>query len=157
MLIYKGIITLDYTPATDVLVANMPDVRQSGLSETNYCLKLIVDTLRNYDIKHLVLDCSKTVVDTGSETYKSTIGNLCKSLMGTRLKKIAQVGTAEALRQGKSFLELRQEFSLPIEFSSFSSQAEAVDWLLSREWAKKVSKPLAHLTHTAGSIQALEH
>ena len=136
MLIYKGIITLDYTPATDVLVANMPDVKQSGLSETSYCLGLIMDTLRNYDIKHLVLDCSKTVVETGSEAYKSMVGNLYQSLMGTRLKKIAQVGTAEALRQGKYFVELKQELNLPIEFCSFFSQTEAVDWLLSQKWTE---------------------
>lgn len=134
MLLYNGIITLDYDPATDVLVTGMPDIRQFGLSEVSFCLGLIVESVRNYDIKHLLLDSSKSVVEIEDEAYKAVTAKFGMDLMKTRLRKIARVATADAGREEKSTrisAELRQELNLPVTFQNFTSRAEAMDWLLS--------------------------
>ncbi len=134
MLLYNGIITLDYNPATDVLVTSMPDVRLFGLSEVGFCLDLIVESVRNYDIKHLLLDSSQSVVEVEDQAYKAVTAKFGMDLMKTRLRKIARVATADAKREEKSArisAELRQELNLPMAFQSFPSQDEAMDWLLS--------------------------
>lgn len=54
-------------------------------------------------------------------------------LTGTRLRKIARVGTADPAREERSAkvsAELRQELSLPAEYRNFSGKAEAMAWLL---------------------------
>ncbi|MCJ8163318.1 hypothetical protein MKJ04_00580 [Pontibacter sp. E15-1] len=134
MLIYNGIITLDYTPSTDVLVTSMPDVRQFGLSEVSFCLGLIVENITNYDIKHLLLDSSNSIVDVEEQAYRAISMKFAMDLMGTRLKKIARVGTADAVREEKAAklsAELTQELNPTMVSQSFSSQAEAMAWLLS--------------------------
>jgi hypothetical protein len=134
MQIYSGIITLDYNPATDILVSQMPDTREFGFSEVSFCLELIVENIRNYDIKHLLLDSSKSVVGLEAEAYKSLTTKFSRDLMSTRLKKIARVGTTNPQREeqtAKLSTELRQELNFPIQFKNFPTQAEALTWLQS--------------------------
>lgn len=130
MLLYNGIITLDYDPATDVLVAGMPDARQFGLSEVSFCLGLIVESVRNYDIKHLLLDASQSAVEVEDEAYRAVTAQFGMDLMGTRLRKIARVATADAGREERS-ARISAELRLPMAFLSFPNQDEAMDWLLS--------------------------
>jgi len=133
MIIHNGIIKLDYNPTTDILVTSMPDVRQFGLSEVSFCLGLIVDSIKNYDIKYLLLDSSKSVVEVENEAYKAVTSKFVMDLMSTRLKKIARLGTTDPVREGKSTKvasELREQVNLPVEFQNFNSQTEAMDWLL---------------------------
>lgn len=133
MLIYSGIITLDYDLTTDVLVTSMPDVRQFALSEVSFCLELIVDNIRNYDIKNLLLDSSKSVIEVEEEAYKAIITKFMMDLMSTRLKKIARVGTTDTKREensAKLSSELRKELNLPIQFKTFTSKADAMEWLI---------------------------
>ncbi|MFD3002892.1 hypothetical protein ACFS7Z_21170 [Pontibacter toksunensis] len=133
MLIYSGIITLDYNPATDVLATSMPDIREFSLSQVAYCLDLIVESIKGYDIKYLLLDSSKSVVEVEDEAYKATTLKFSQALMSTRLKKIARVGTEDTKREEKSAKvakELKQELNLPIDFRNYADRVEAMDWLL---------------------------
>lgn len=133
MLIYSGIITLDYNPATDVLATSMPDIREFSSSEVGYCLDLIIESIKGYDIKYLLLDSSKSVVEIEDEAYKATIMKFSMALMSTRLKKIARIGTEDTKREEKSAKvaqELKQELNMPIDFKNFSDKTEAMDWLL---------------------------
>lgn len=133
MLIYSGIITLDYNPATDVLATNMPDIYEFSSSEVVYCLELIIESIKGYDIKHLLLDSSKSVIEVEDEAYKAITQNFSLALMSTRLKKIARIGTQDTKREEKSVKvasELKQELNLSIDFRNFNDRAEAMDWLL---------------------------
>jgi hypothetical protein len=133
MLIHNGIIKLDYNPATDVLVTSMPDIKQFELSEVSFCLGLIVESIINYDIKFLLLDSSKSVIEIDANAYKAISTRFAMDLMRTRLKKIARLQTTDAIREeksGKIATELKQELNLPIQFKNFDNPAEAMDWLL---------------------------
>ncbi|RDV11904.1 hypothetical protein DXT99_23660 [Pontibacter diazotrophicus] len=135
MLIYSGIINLNYDPVSDVLVTSMPDVRQFGMSEVSFCLGLIVDNIRNYDIKKLLLDSSESMIEVENEAYKAIVLQFGMDLMKTRLKRIARVATTNATREESSAKlsgEIRQELNLPIEFKNFIDKTEAMDWLLEK-------------------------
>lgn len=132
MLLYNGIIILDYDPSTDILISSMPDIQAFSLSEVSFCLERIVESVTSYDIKHLLLDSSKSVVQIGNEEYQAVALQFGMSLMETGLKKVARVGTTDALREEKSARttqELGAELQLPIAFRNFTSQQEAIDWL----------------------------
>ena len=136
MLIYSGIITLDYDPSTDILVTSMPDLRQFALTEVTFCLGLIVDSIRNYHITKLLLDSSNSVIEVGDDAYKAITGKFAADLMGTRLRRIARVGTANPEREEKSrklSAELRREMNFPAEYRTFVSKAEALSWLLEQD------------------------
>lgn len=133
MLIHSGLITLDYNPATDVLVTSMPDIKEFSSSEVSFCLGLIVESVKNYHIGNLLLDSSKSVVEVEDEAYRALVLKFSMDLMGTRLKKLARVGTADARREEKAAslsAEVRQRANLPIEFKSFATEDEAMAWLL---------------------------
>ena len=135
MLIHSGIITLDYSPATDVLVTSMPDVKEFSLSEVSFCLGLIVESVRNYHIENLLLDSSNSVVEVEDEAYRAVTMQFALDLMGTRLKRLARVGTADAGREQKSArvsADIQQEVNLPVEFRNFAAKDEAMKWLLSK-------------------------
>lgn len=134
MLIYSGIITLDYNPKTGVLTTTMPDVREFGTEDVSFCLGLIVESITNYDIEKLLLDSSKSVMEVEDEAYKAITMKFGIDMIETRLKKIARVRTADARREeisAKVSKELRQELNLPLEFRDFASKDEALAWLLS--------------------------
>lgn len=134
MLLHSGIINLDYNPASDVLVTSLPDIKQFSLSEADFCFGLIVQSIREYDIKKLLLDSSNSVIEVDDEAYKSIAAKFAMNLMGTRLERLARVGTADAVREEKSAkvsADVRQELTLPMEFRNFTSRGEAMDWLLS--------------------------
>jgi len=138
MLLYSGIITLDYNPATDVLVTSMPDVREFGMSEVSFCLNLIVENIRNYHIENLLLDSSKSVIEVEDDVYKTITLRFGMDLMNTNLKKVARVGTSDKKREEKSAnlsSEIRQELKLPIAFKNFTTRAEALEWLVPSEKA----------------------
>jgi len=135
MLIHSGIITLDYSPATDVLVTSMPDIKEFGASEVSFCFGLIVENVRNYHIKNLLLDSSKSIVEVEDEAYKAITMKFAMDLMGTRLKKLARVGTIDTEREEKSAklsADIKQEVNLPVEFRNFATREEAMEWLLSK-------------------------
>lgn len=113
----------------------MPDVTQLALPEVSACLDIVVSNIRNYDIKKLLLDSSKSVIEAEDEAYKAVTTKFGLDLMNTRLKKIARVATTDTKREAKSAqvsAELRRELNLPIEFRNFSNQADAMEWLLER-------------------------
>lgn len=136
MLLYQGIITLDYDPATDVLVAAMPDARQFGPSEVRYCLGLIAASVRNYGIGCLLLDARLADPAAEGEGQRSEHAEFTAELLGTRLRRMARLAGADGGWEGRSAgiaAGHLQGLRLPVAFRSFTSQAEAMGWLLSPE------------------------
>ncbi|WP_229973160.1 hypothetical protein [Pontibacter harenae] len=113
----------------------MPDVKEFSSSEVSFCLNLIVENVRGYHIRNLLLDSSKSVIEVEDEAYRAITTKFALDLTGTHLKKLARVVTDDAAREERSARvseELRQEVDLPIEFRNFATKEEAMDWLLSK-------------------------
>ncbi len=138
MLLYSGIITLDYNPTTDVLVTSMPDVRAVALAEVKYCLSLIVDTIRHYHITNLLLDARQSIMEVNETDYQAITTQFAQDLMRTRLQKIARVHTQNAPREARSAQtaqDLRQNHHFTIRVQTFGTPEEAFVWLLAKEQA----------------------
>lgn len=109
----------------------MPDIRQSELTQVNYCLEHIIEAVNSYHICNLLIDCSMSVIEVEDSTYNAIAKEFSTALKSTRLKKLAWVVTPKA----RLYSALRQELNPPIEFKGFSSETAAMNWLTERKTA----------------------
>ncbi len=102
------------------------------LPEIKNSLTLMVDTIRHYDVKKLLLDASKSMVAISEEENKELMKKLAVDLANTRLQKVARIQPVDPLREiraQQNIEGLRQEGLLPYQVKTFSSKLEAIDWL----------------------------
>lgn len=130
MIIPNPVIKLDYSPAQDILSVEWPDVHDYSISEAAYTLDAIVETVKYYDVKYLLTDTRKGIVEIPEPRYKELILKFAKDLAATRLQKIARVVTESTLRE-KPINEIRHEAQLAVPIKSFFNVEEAFRWLTS--------------------------
>ncbi|MGV3539601.1 MAG: hypothetical protein ACO1OQ_07310 [Rufibacter sp.] len=136
MIIYQnGFITLEYEPATDILFLEWPDVQDFLLPEVRQALRILVDHVKSYDIKRLLIDSSKASLEIPGEEYKEVVKEFGLNLMGTRLEKLARILTHNAMREEK-VEEAKQEVQFTIALRSFTDKQEALIWLQEKGSAK---------------------
>ena len=129
MIIFQnGFIKLDYDPTTDIMFVDMPTVNSLELPEVRQALRIIVEHVRNYDVKNLLVDARKTEVEVTEESYASLLAEFSRHLMATRLQKLARIVTASAVRENVVRSVYDQQ-KLSIDFRSFTELAPAVEWL----------------------------
>ncbi|NDK56824.1 hypothetical protein [Pontibacter fetidus] len=130
MILYSGLITLEYNPATDILETTMPDASQFTLPEVRLCLDLIISHIRNYHISKALFDSRHTQLDMGEkeDEYKAMAAQFGKELMDTHIRKIARLALTDRNReeQGK---KLQQVTKQTIDIGTFNNYKEALKWL----------------------------
>lgn len=134
ILIDNGLLKLDYSPSTDILEVEYPDLHDFMLSEIRHNINILVDMIRHYDVKRVLLDSTRTVISVSDEESKEVAMYLAAGLMKTRLQKVARVqSTSEAVEktaQG-NMRHIKETQSLPFELQNFTSKTEALEWLKS--------------------------
>lgn len=131
MIIANPIIKLDYNPARDVLSVEWPDFREYTVSEAEYILDIIVETVKLYDVKCLLADTRSGVVELAESRYKRIVLRFAKGLAATRLRKVARVVTRGTLRE-RQVNEVKKEAGLDVPVESFYSTEAALRWLSSK-------------------------
>lgn len=133
MVLYEnGQIRLDYNPATDVLDIDYPDLHDFLLPEIRNSIDVLVDTMRNYDVKRVLLDSSRTYVGVDGERSREVTLYLVSGLMRTRLQKLARVQSlSEAVEQlaQANIGHVHAALALPFELRNFTGKADALAWL----------------------------
>lgn len=129
MILFKnGFISLDYDPTKDIMFVDMPTVNHVVMPEVREALKIIVEHVRNYDVKNLLVDARKTEVDVSEESYAAIVAEFSQNLMATRLKKLARIVTPSPVREN-AVKKVYQENKLSIDFQNFTDLASAIEWL----------------------------
>jgi 6-pyruvoyl-tetrahydropterin synthase len=131
MIIPNSLIKLDYDPVLDVLSVEWPDFYYYSISEAAYTLDIIIETVKQYDVKYLLTDTRKSTVDITTSQYKEIILKFAKDLATTRLQKVARVVTESTLRE-KSISEVKQEAHLTVPIRNFGKLEEALQWLTAK-------------------------
>lgn len=133
ILFQSSIIKLDYTPATDILDVEYPDLHGFMLPEIKHNIDIMVDNIINYDVKKVLLDSSHTVVSVSAEESRDVATYLAAGLIKTRVQKVARVQSnnivVETNAQG-NIQHIQEALPLPFLLQNFTSKAEAMDWLL---------------------------
>ena len=110
------------------MFVDMPTVNSLVLPEVRQALRIIVEHVRNYDVKNLLVDARKTEVEVTEESYASMLAEFSRDLMETRLQKLARIVTASTVRENVVRSVYDQQ-KLSIEFKSFTELAPAVEWV----------------------------
>ncbi|MCX2739788.1 hypothetical protein [Pontibacter anaerobius] len=132
ILFENSIVKLDYDPATDIVEIEYPDLHGFLLPEIKHTITILVDYIRNYDVKRMLLDSTKTMVSVSEEESREVAMTLAAGVMKTRVEKVARVQSpSEAVEQTseRNIHHLKQTQQLPFELRNFTSKAEAIAWL----------------------------
>ncbi|MBC3538363.1 hypothetical protein ACFSC6_08455 [Rufibacter sediminis] len=134
ILFQNHLIILDYNPSTDILSVDWPNVNSYDLLEIERSLSILVDYIRSYDVKRLLIDSSKTVIhpDIDRTTYLDIVTRFAKNLQNTRLQKSASILHTDTIRQQESEQiseEVTSKVELKIQSQTFATKKAALEWL----------------------------
>lgn len=129
ILFESSIIKLDYNPATDILDVSYPDLHDYFLAEIKHTINIMVDLIKNYDVKKLILDATKTIISVSDEESREVATFLATGLMKTRIQKVARVQSlnskVEITTQG-NIRHIQASGELPFQVQNFTSKAAAI-------------------------------
>ena len=129
MILYQNaLIKLDYNPATDILFVDMPSINYGIVPEFRRALDIILENVRAYDVKKLLVDARKSVIDMEPEDYSELVARFASDLKATRLVKGARVISSNADRE-KLVKEGVNTMDPGFLFKTFTDVAEAEKWL----------------------------
>ncbi|WP_242919460.1 hypothetical protein [Pontibacter liquoris] len=132
ILFENSIIKLDYTPATDILAVGYPDLHGFLLPEIKHNIDILIDTVKNYDVKKVLLDASHTVMSVGMEESREVTIYLAQGFSRTRVEKIARLQSLNEtieMRAKATMQHLAEIQLLPFQLQNFSVKADALAWL----------------------------
>lgn len=132
ILLQNSILKVDYNPATDIVEVNYPDLQGFLLPEIKNSINQMVEVIRNYDVKKILIDLSHTVIDVSDLESKEVSVQLAEELKNTRLQKMARVqpkDTEKELKAQENIRLLREQGLLPYQLKTFTNKSSALDWL----------------------------
>ena len=100
MILYQNsLMQLDFDPAKGLMVVNWPNFEAYSLADTKLALSRLVNTVKNYDVKMLLVDASNAKMELELEAYEEVVKHFIVQLLETSLEKIARVKTTDAARE----------------------------------------------------------
>ena len=99
IILQNSFIKLGYDPLTAILSVDMPTVDTVNMPEVKPTLESIVEHVRDYDVKRLLVDARKTKVEVGEETYAFMVAEFSCELVATHLQKLARIVTSSPERE----------------------------------------------------------
>lgn len=132
ILFQNSLISLDYNPATDILAVDMPSINYNLATEFKRALDIIVENVRNYDVKKLLVDARKSVIEMEQDDYAALVAGFTSDLKNTRLQKGARIISENRAREVivQNMIEDVQPVSL---YQTFTDKADALAWLKEKE------------------------
>ena len=131
ILFRNGLITLEYDPAADILFVDWPDILPYNLTDVRETLLVLLDTIRVYDIKNILIDSRRSVVELNEEEHEALMLDFARDLKSTRLQRMARLRTNDPVRESRVTLA-RKKSGTSIDYQEFKDEAAAMEWLKSR-------------------------
>ncbi|WP_210465449.1 hypothetical protein [Rufibacter roseolus] len=133
MLLYQdSILQLTYDPATDILEMDWPDLAPSYLPEARQAFQALVETVRDYDVKNLLVDGSKASISISDEENTSLMLKIAQEFNATRLRKVARIASTDFRRESvadENLHKIQRSLDLHYEMQNFTDRAQAMTWL----------------------------
>ncbi|KAA3440274.1 hypothetical protein [Rufibacter hautae] len=132
ILFENSIVRLNYDPGTDILEVAYPDLHGYLLPEIKHTINKMVDIIKNYDVKKLLLDSTQTIISVGEEESREISMYLAAGLSRTRLQKVARLqSSSEGVEKvsERNIEQIKAAQQLPFALRNFRAKAEALDWL----------------------------
>jgi hypothetical protein len=128
MILFESpLIRLDYAPATDILTADLSATYEFYYLEVREALNTLVNAVRHYDVKRLLMDSRKRIVQIEEEKYTALMREFVLGLQTTRLEKLARLHTGNPSRENIA-KTLQAEVSHFV-MATFTEKEPALTWL----------------------------
>lgn len=134
VLFENSIIKIDYDPATDILSVKYPDLHGYLLPEIKHSIDIIVENVRNYDVRKVLLDSTNTVVSVTPDESSEISIYLASGLSTTRVLKLARLQSLDTIvetRAKENIKTIMKSIPLPFQLKNFTNREDATAWLIS--------------------------
>jgi hypothetical protein len=129
MILFEShLIRLDYAPATDILTADLSSVYEFNLSDQREALRTLVTNVRHYDVKRLLMDSRKRIIQVDPEKYTALMTDFVLELGGTRLQKLARLHTSDTTRENIA-KQMQEQIATTFIIKTFPAVGPAHEWL----------------------------
>jgi len=136
ILFENSIIKLNYDPSTDILEIQYPDLKDYLLPEIKHSIDVMVDIIKNYDIKRLLLDSTKTTSSVTEEQSRDIATYLATGIAKTRVEQVARLQSPvpeTEERAQKNIQKLHQTMEMPFQLLNFTDKILALNWLQGKQ------------------------
>ena len=134
LLFENSIIKIDYNPATDILTVKYPDLHGYLLPEIKHSIDILVNNVRNYNVKYVLLDSTNTVVSVTPQESSEIATYMATGLATTRIQKVARLQSLDITVETRAKENIQKVFKStppPFRLKNFSNKADATTWLIS--------------------------
>ncbi|MGV3587018.1 MAG: hypothetical protein ACO1OF_08465 [Adhaeribacter sp.] len=128
ILFNSPLIRLDYSPATDILVADLSASYEFYALEVQEALSTIAKYIRHYDVKKLLMDSRKRIIQIDNERYTAIMAEYIRELESTRLQKLARLHTGNTDRENLA-RNMQEQVITAFEMKTFTDLEHALTWL----------------------------
>src|SRR5688572_13274413 len=133
MILYQNsLMQLDFDPAKSLMVVNWPNFEAYSLADTKLALSRLINTVKNYEVKKLLVDATNARIGVGPEEYEEIVRHFSALLTETPLEMIARVMTTDPDRETRA-KNMEQHLPGNIRLQNFGNVSEAKAWLLNPE------------------------
>ena len=124
----NSFISINFTPDTDILSVEWPDFEAETVLEVQNSINKIVDLLKSYDAKNLLIDVSKARISIPYADYNVIIKEFALNLRTTRVVKYARIMSSDPERE-ENVKSVRLEKLYDFQYRDFKTTDEAISWL----------------------------
>lgn len=129
MILFEStLIRLDYSPATDILIADLSATYEFYLLEVQEALNTLVKNIRHYDVKRVLMDSRKRIVQIEEEKYAALMAAFMHELQTTRLQRLARLHTGNTVRENLA-RTIQDQLISTFVMKTFMDKEQALAWL----------------------------
>ncbi|WP_242920356.1 hypothetical protein [Pontibacter liquoris] len=130
MILFESpILRLQYTPATDILMADLTTQQEFYALEMIEFFRIVVQHVHHYDVKRLLMDSRKRILVVDEAQYMHLLSDFIRGLQTTRLQKLARLQTGNPSRE-HVMKQVNQQEVRTFEVKTFMDEHQAVNWLV---------------------------
>lgn len=119
-----------YDVKHDLVCVKWPTIESLYLPEILNSIRVLVENIKNYNIRHLLIDATETKAHSSNEDANKVVYELLTGLGKTHLEKLARVESAIPERESvlkQMIPEVAPQVNFEIKF--FKDIAGALNWL----------------------------
>ncbi|MFT2009294.1 hypothetical protein ACMA1I_11520 [Pontibacter sp. 13R65] len=133
MILYQNsLICLNYDPSSDIIVVEYKELHNVLIPEIKHSIHILIETVKNYDIKRILLDSSQTKKIVNEDNAFEITMFLAKEMLKTRIQKVARLQSPSSDVENSTqsnWALVKTLWPIPFDLQDFRNKQEALLWL----------------------------
>ena len=130
MAVYQNrLITIIYREDTGILTVTWSNSKPYDLAEVQESIKKVIDTIKEYQCRKLLIDASVADVSMDDGVFKAILTQFVSELNQSGIQKLARIITSDQKRE-EQIQNIRNKLGVSYEFYDISNREQALKWLI---------------------------